>query len=145
MSKYTLAIFMSVGAAAGLAAGLLLMDITGGEITHVDGLSISIATDKSDYKLGEPVSVRIVNTGSVPLESGEAWRFRITGLSGMLMYSEPGHAPAKLDPGLETTLVWDQTKNDGDTALEGLYRISIRGHGPDGAQAEDSTTIMIWK
>ena len=145
MSRYTLAIFMSVGAAAGLAAGLLLMDIAGEELTHVEGLSISITTDKSDYKLGEPVSVRIVNTGTVPLESGEAWGLRITGLSGMLMYSEPDHVPTRLDPGLETALVWDQTKNDGEAALEGLYRISIRGHGPDDAQAEDSTTIMIWK
>lgn len=145
MSRYTLVIFMSVGAAAGLAAGLFLMDITGGEVIHVEGLSVSIATDKNEYQRGEPVSVRIVNTGTIPLESSEAWGFRITGLSGMLMYSEPDHTPTRLDPGLETTLVWNQTKNDGDAALEGLYRISVQGYGPDGTRAEDSTTIMIWK
>ena len=136
---------MSVGAAAGLAAGLLLMDATGGEVTYVEGTSLSVATDKSDYKRGEPVSIRIVNTGTVPLESEEAWGFRITGLSGMLMYTIPEGAVGRLDPGLDTTLVWNQTKTNGDAVLEGLYRISVRGHAPDGVMVDDSTTIMIWK
>ena len=137
---------MSVGAAAGLAVGLFLMDATtGGEVTYVEGTSLSVATDKSDYKRGEPVSIRIVNTGTVPLESEEAWEFRITGLSGMLMYAMPGGAAGRLDPGLDTILVWNQTKTNGDAVLEGLYRISVRGHAPDGTMVDDSATIMIWK
>lgn len=136
---------MSVGAAAGLAAGLFLMDATGGDVTYVEGTSLSVATDKSDYKRGEPVSIRIVNTGTVPLESEEAWGFRITGLSGMLMYTMPGGAAGRLDPGLDTVLVWNQTKTNGDAVLEGLYRISVKGYAQDGTMVDDSTTIMIWK
>ena len=45
----------------------------------------------------------------------------------------------------EVTFSWDQIKNDGDTALEGVYKISAKGLDMDGNIVEKSTTITIWK
>ena len=50
-----------------------------------------------------------------------------------------------LDPGDETTFSWDQIKNDGDTVLEGVYKISAKGIDVDGNNVEKSTTVTIWK
>ena len=50
-----------------------------------------------------------------------------------------------LEPGNEITFSWDQIKNDGDTALEGVYKISAKGMDVDGNNVEKSTTVTIWK
>ena len=50
-----------------------------------------------------------------------------------------------LEPGDEIEFSWDQIKNDGDTALEGVYKISAKGLDMDGNVVEKSTTITIWK
>ena len=50
-----------------------------------------------------------------------------------------------LDPGDEITLSWDQIKNDGDTALDGVYKISVKSMDVDGNNVEKSTTVTIWK
>ena len=42
-----------------------------------------------------------------------------------------------LDPGDEITLFWDQIKNDGDTVLEGVYKISAKGMDVDGNNVEN--------
>lgn len=136
---------MAAGAASGLLAGLLLMDTSGGGIVYVEGLSITVNTDRRDYQRGDMVTAVIVNSGSVPLESDGSWGFRVTGLSGMLMYEAVGDGEGVLEPGMRTTMTWDQVKDDGDAALEGLYRISVEGYGPEGAPTRDSATFSIWK
>ena len=136
---------MTAGAASGLLAGLLLMDTSGEGIVYVEGPAITVDTDRRDYQRGDPVTVIIVNSGSVPLESDGSWGFRVTGLSGMLMYETVGDGADMLEPGMRTAMTWDQIKNDGDAALEGLYRISVEGHGPGGKPIQDSVTISIWK
>lgn len=135
---------MAAGAASGLAAGLLLMDDTN-DIVYVDGPSITVYTDSSDYKKGDPIIATIVNSGSVPLVSDHNWGLRVTGLSGMLIYSAPVRGDTSLAPGTSVALVWNQTKNDGGSALEGLYRIAVEGYLPDGGQIRDSITLSIWK
>ena len=52
---------------------------------------------------------------------------------------------SNLDPGDEVDFSWNQIKNDGDTALEGLYKISVKGIDDSGKNVEKSTTITIWK
>ena len=136
---------MAAGAASGLLAGLLLMDTSGGGIVYVEGPSITVDTDRRDYQRGDLVTAVIVNSGSVPLESDGSWGFRVTGLSGMLMYEAVGSGVDVLEPGMRTTVMWDQVKDDGDAALEGLYRISVEGHGPEGGSIRDSATFSIWK
>ena len=136
---------MAAGAASGLLAGLLLMNISGGNIQHVEGPSITVETDSRDYHRGDTVTAIIVNSGSVPLASDDSWSFRVTGLSGMLMYEAAVPQAKTLEPGLRDLMMWNQTKTDGDVALEGLYRITVEGQGPDGQAVQDWVTFSIWK
>lgn len=138
-------VFMSVGALAGLAAGLILMNIGNEDLVYTEGSSISIVTDKKDYKRGEPIQIRIVNTGTTHLETANFWNFRITGLSGMLMYGIDDSTSMVLPPGSDNTITWNQTKNDGDVVLEGLYRITVEGTDADGTFTQDWITVSIWK
>jgi len=117
------------------------------QLVFVDGPSVSVVTEKSDFKKGEDIKIRIVNSGTVPLIFSDAsYGLRITGLSGILMYTPvSAQVISNLDPGDEIDFSWNQIKNDGDTALEGLYKISVKGMDDAGKNVEKSTTITIWK
>ena len=133
---------------AGLAFGIYLMDVKNtSQLVFVEGSSISIVTEKSDFKKGEEIVIRIVNSGTVPLTFSDAsYGLRITGLSGILMYTPVSvQVISNLEPGDEISFSWNQIKNDGDTALEGLYKISVKGMNDEGNNVEKSTTITIWQ
>ena len=134
---------------AGLAFGVYLIDVKNtSQLVFVEGSSISVVTEKSDFKKGEEISILLVNSGTVPLTfSDSSYGLRITGLSGILMFSPTvsGEVISNLEPGDEISFSWNQIKNDGDTALEGLYKISAKGMNDEGNNVEKSTTITIWK
>lgn len=143
--------FILVGVIAGFVFGLYLIDVKNTpQLVFVEGPSISIVTEKFDFKKGEEIKIKIVNSGTEPIMfSDSSYGFQITGLSGMLMY-----APEKsgftsqnysLAPKEEIEFVWDQIKSDGDSALEGLYKLSSVGIDPSGKKIQKSTTITIWK
>ena len=48
-------------------------------------------------------------------------------------------------PGDEIIFSWDQIKNDRAIALDGVYKISVKGMDVDGNNVEKSTTVTIWK
>jgi len=151
LSSKTLIAFTGIGVIAGLLFGLYLIDVKStSQLVFVDGPSISIVTEKSDFKKGEEIKIRIINSGTVPLTfSDSSYGLKITGLSGMLMYS-PDNFESDLDsfslsPKEEINFVWDQIKNDGDSTLEGLYKIHSKGFDPTNNKVEKSTTITIWK
>ena len=50
-----------------------------------------------------------------------------------------------LTPIGEVELSWDQIKNDGTVAKEGLYKISAKGIDNQVNKVSRSTTITIWK
>ena len=144
----SLVIFISIGLISGLAFGVYLLDVKNtSQLVFVEGPSISIVTEKLDFKKGEEIKIRIVNSGTVPLIFSDAlYGLRITGLSGTLMYSPvAAQVISQLEPGDEVEFSWDQIKNDSDAALEGLYKISAKGVDKQGNQVEKSTTITIWK
>jgi hypothetical protein len=152
LSSKTLIGFITVGIIAGLVFGLYLIDVKNtNQLVFVEGPSLSIVTEKFDFKKGEPIKLRLINSGTIPLTfSDSSYGLRITGLSGMLMYSpeqsENSELPTyMLNPREEIEFVWDQIKNDGDSALEGLYKIHFKGFDPDSKKIEKSTTITIWK
>jgi hypothetical protein len=89
LSSKTLIAFTAIGVVAGLLFGLYLIDVKNtSQLVFVDGPSISIVTEKFDFKKGEEIKIRIINSGTVPLTfSDSSYGLRITGLSGMLMYS----------------------------------------------------------
>lgn len=148
MLAKSLVIFIGIGVIAGLGFGVYLIDVKNtSQLVFVEGPSVSVVTEKSDFKIGEEIKIRIVNSGTIPLSfSDSSYGLRITGLSGMLMYSPTSaQVISHLEPGDEVELSWDQIKNDGDTALEGLYKVSAKGMDENNNNVERSTTITIWK
>ncbi len=141
-----------IGVLAGLIFGLYLIDVKNtNQLVFVEGPSLSIVTEKFDFKKGEQIKIRLINSGTIPLHfSDSSYGLRITGLSGVLMYSPEkleDSAPNAylLNPKEEVEFVWDQIKNDGDLILEGLYKIHFKGFDPDSNKIEKSSTITIWK
>jgi len=144
----SLVLFIGVGLIAGLVYGVYLLDVKNtSQLVFVEGPSISIVTEKFDFKKGEEIKIRIVNSGTTPLIfSDTSYGLKITGLFGILMYSPvAAQVISQLEPGDEIEFSWDQIKNDSDAALEGLYKISAKGVDKQGNQVESSTTVTIWK
>ena len=148
MLAKSLLIFIGVGIIAGFAFGVYLIDFkTTTQLVFVEGTSLSIVTEKFDFKQDESIEIRIINSGTNELTfSDSSYGLKITGLSGILMYSPiSAQVISTLDPGDEVTFSWDQKKNDGDVILEGVYKISAKGIDADGNNVEKSTTVTIWK
>ena len=148
MLAKSLVIFIGVGLISAFVFGLYLIDVKNtSQLVFVEGNSISIVTEKFDFKKGEEIKIRIVNSGTTLLNfSDSSYGLKITGLSGILMYSpDVDLVSSKLEPGDEVSFSWDQIKNDGDDALEGLYKISVKGTDESGINVEKSTTVTIWK
>jgi len=144
----SLILFIGVGLISGLVFGVYLLDVKNtNQLVFVDGASISVVTEKIDFKIGEEIKIRIVNSGTIPMIFSDAsYGLRITTLSGISIYSPiSAQVISELEPGDEIELSWDQIKNDGDSALEGLYKLSAKAKDPQGNQIEKSTTITIWK
>ena len=148
MLAKSLVIFIGIGVISGLVFGVYLIDVKNtSQLVFVEGPSISIVTEKFDFKQGEEIKIRIVNSGTTPLIFSDAsYGLRITGLSGILIYSPAAtQVISHLDPSDEIEFSWDQVKNDGDIALEGLYKISAKGVDKQENKVEKSTTVTIWK
>ena len=150
MLAKSLVLFIGIGLVAGLVFGIYLIDVKNtSQLVFVEGSSISIVTEKSDFKKGEEIKIKIINSGTTTLIfSDPSHGLKITGLSGILMYSpwvsgeEITHV---LESRAEVEFSWNQIKNDGNGALEGLYKISAKGIDNEGNNVEKSTTVTIWK
>ena len=144
----SLVIFIGVGIVAGFAFGVYFIDFkTTTQLVFVEGSSISIVTEKFDFKQDELIQIKIINSGTNALTfSDSSYGLKITGLSGILMYSPVStQVISTLDPGDEIIFSWDQIKNDRAIALDGVYKISVKGMDVDGNNVEKSTTVTIWK
>jgi len=120
----------------------MLAENTGSDITALNCTSPAICA----YTVSDG-SKAFRYSGTIPLTfSDSSYGLRITGLSGILMYSPvSAQVISELEPGDEIEFSWNQIKNDGDKALEGLYKISAKGVDIQGSKVEKSTTITIWK
>jgi hypothetical protein len=144
----SLIIFVCVGIITGFVFGIYLIDFKNTtQLVFVEGSSISIVTEKFDFKQDELIQIRIVNSGTTELTfSDSSYGLKITGLSGILMYSPISvQMISTLEPGDEIIFSWDQIKNDGDAVLEGVYKLSAKGLDVQGNTVEKSTTVTIWK
>ena len=144
----SLVVFIGVGVVSAFLFGTYLIDFKNtSQLEYVEGSSLSIVTEKFDFKQDELIQIRIINSGTNELTfSDSSYGLKITGLSGILMYSPmSAQVISTLESRDEVTFSWDQIKNDGDTALEGVYKISAKGLDMDGNIVEKSTTITIWK
>ncbi|HEY4679892.1 MAG TPA: hypothetical protein VIH04_01335 [Nitrosarchaeum sp.] len=148
MLAKSLVIFIGVGVFAGFTFGFYLLDMKNtNQLVFVDGSSISIVTEKSDFKKGEEIRITIVNSGTNPLTfSDTSYGLKISGLFGIMMYSPTAsQVITTLEPRGKIVFVWDQMKNDNVPVLEGLYKISSDGIDSMGNKVEKSITINIWK
>ena len=147
MLAKSLIIFISVGIIAGFGIGIYTLDYkTNNQLVFVDGSSISIVTEKFDFKQDELIQIKVINSGTNQLTfSDSSYGLKITGLFGILIYSPiSAQVISTLDPGDEIIFSWDQIKNDGDTALDGVYKIFVKGIDADGNNVEKSITVTIW-
>ena len=149
MLAKSLVLFIGIGLVAGPVFGLYLIDVkVTNQLVFVEGSSISIVTEKSDFKKGEEITIRIINSGTVPLTFSDAsYGLQITRLSGILMFSPviSDDVISNLDPKDEIVFSWNQIKNDGNPSLEGHYKISAKGIDNEGNNVERSTIFTIWK
>ena len=117
MIPNSLKIALIVGMAGGIATTLVLADVRANqEIEYVDGPSLTVLTSDVDYQKGDVVNIRIINSGSVPIQFTDAsYGLKITGLAGMLIFSPwvTGEETSPiLQPKEEHTLTWKQINND---------------------------------
>ncbi len=143
-----LIIAICVGVLAGAILGITIIEMKNtSQLVYVEGPSLSIVTEKTDFKKGENISIRIVNSGTTPLTFSDAsYGLKITQLDGIETFSPvSAQVISVLEPKTEITFVWDQIKNDGDKALHGVYKISSSGLDPDQKTIKKSITINIFK
>lgn len=145
------------GALIGLGSGIIAAVISGiflssmvnqaPALVYVDGPSLSIITEKTNFKLGEDIAIKIVNSGTVPLTfSDSSYGIRIIGLDGRMLYSpQSAQVISILQPKEEKMFVWDQTKSDNDKVIDGRYKIVSNTIPNNGKILETSLTINIFK
>ncbi len=136
----------------GMLAGLILwffviVQSNHEQLVFQEGYSISIVTEKIDFELGETVSIKIVNSGTMPLTfSDSSYGLKITGLDGILYYTPiAAQVISTLEPMDEKTFVWDQKKMDGSDSLEGRYKIIVEGFDHENNKVKKSIVINLLK
>lgn len=148
MLAKSLVIFISVGVVAGFSFGFYLLDMKNtNQLVYVDGSSLSLVTEKSDFKRGEEIKITIINSGTNTLTfSDTSYGLKISGLFGIVMYSPySSQIVSTLNPREEIVFVWDQMKNDSLPVMQGLYKISTDGIDSMGNKVKKSITVNIWK
>ena len=127
--------------------GLYLSEIAAQVPTLVyqNGPSLTIIPQKINYHSGEPVNIRIINSGTTPLTfSDSSYGLRILALDGTTIYSPiSAQIVSTLNPKEEKTFVWDQTKTDGTKIFEGRYQIVYSTSPSVGNVFTKSVTINI--
>lgn len=143
------AIFFIVGVVGAGLIGEYLSEIANQAPTLVyeNGPSLSIIPEKINYRLGEPVHVRIINSGTVPLTfSDSSYGLKIVGLDGTAIFLPvSAQVVSTLNPKEEKTFVWDQTKTDGSKIFQGRYKIISSTWADSSNVLKKSVTINIFK
>ena len=130
-------------------SGFLLLSMTdqSNVLVYVEGPSLSIITEKTNFKIGEEIVIKIVNSGTIPLTfSDSSYGLRIIGLDGRILYfPQSTQLISTLQPKEEKMFVWDQKKSDGDQVIDGRYKIVSNTIKNNGKMLENSLTINIFK
>ncbi len=148
MLPRSLVIAILIGVLAGGIFGAFFVNLKDyNHLEFVEGPSLSITTLKTDYKLGEEIEIKIINSGTEELTFSDAsYGLKITGLDGRVLYSPiSAQVISKLEPKQEMTFVWDQIKSDGDPLHGGTYKITSRAIDALEKTVKKSITINIYK
>ena len=116
-------------------------------LVYVIGPSLSVITEKTNFHLGEPIRIKIVNSGTVPLTFSDAsYGLKIKQLDGIVLYSPiSAQMISVLKPEQEKVFVWNQTKLDGSKIIEGRYNVVSSTDPSSGNVLKKSITINILK
>lgn len=147
MGSKNLLVFTSVGIVAALVFGIFLINFkNSSQLEFVEGSSLSVLTEKTDFKRGESITIRIVNSGTTTLKfSDTSYGLRIVDLVGMNIYSPiSSNKVSLLEPRQEVTFTWDQTKNDGSKVIQGVYKIESHGIDDSGKEIKKLHTVNIF-
>ena len=137
-----------LGVVAGPIFGIILFEYGIEEqLTYVNGTSLSIVTEKTNFDLGEVISIKIVNSGTDELKFPDAsYGLIIKQLDSIPIFSPvASQVSSKLDSHEEVSFVWDQIKNNGDPILEGTYKITSKAITLDGSIIEKIVIIHVFK
>jgi len=99
-----------VGVAAGGIFGVFTISIDDNEqLKFVLGPSLSIITEKTDFKIGEEISIKVINSGTVPLSFSDAsYGLKIINLDGWNIYSPiSAQVISTLEPTQDVSFVWE--------------------------------------
>ena len=143
-----LVIAILIGMLAGLTLGFFMNYQSNHEqLVFQEGPSISILTEKIDFKLGEQVYIKIVNSGTVALTFFDAsYGLKVTGLDGVLYYTPmAAQVISTLEPKEEKTFVWNQKRMDGSDSREGIYKIVVEGFDHENNKVKKSIVINVLK
>ena len=137
------------GVAGAIVVGLFFANMASQApiLVYIDGPSLSIITEKTNFELGEPINIRIINSGTEPLTfSDSSYGMKIVGLDGRVIYSPPSlQVISVLEPKEEKMFLWDQTKSDGDKIIDGRYKIVSSTNAGGENILTKSLTINIFK
>ena len=139
---------LSLGIIAGPILGIILFDMGIEEqLVYVDGTSLSIVTEKINFKLGEEVVIKIINSGTDELKfSDTSYGLVIKQLDSIPVYTPTSaHEISKLQSHEEIIFTWNQLKNDNSPILEGTYKITVKANTIDDKIIEKIITINIFK
>ena len=139
---------LSLGIIAGPIFGIILFDMgTEEQLVYVDGTSLSIVTEKINFKLGEEVLIKIINSGTDELKfSDTSYGLVIKQLDSIPIYIPISTQEiSKLQSHEEIIFTWNQLKNDNSPILEGTYKITVKANTIDDKIIEKIITINIFK
>ena len=139
---------IALGVVAGPIFGIFLYEYGVEEqLVYVNGTSLSIVTEKINFKLGEPILIKIINSGTDELKFSDAsYGLVIKQLDSIQIYSPvSAQVISKLDSHDEVSFVWDQMKNNGEPILEGTYKITSKAITLDGSIIEKIVIIHVFK
>ena len=137
-----------MGIIAGPIFGIILYEYGVEEqLVYVDGTSLSIVTEKINFKLGESISIKIINSGTDELKFPDAsYGLVIKQLDSIPIFSPvSAQVISKLDSHEEVSFVWDQMKNNDEPILEGTYKITSKAITLDGSIIEKIVIIHVFK
>ncbi|MGI0047586.1 MAG: hypothetical protein ACREBB_10440 [Nitrosotalea sp.] len=116
-------------------------------LVYQDGPSLSVIPEKINYRMDEPVHIRIINSGTTPLAfSDSSFGLKIRGLDGTIIYlPTSAQIESMLSPHEEKMLVWNQTRTGGGKVFEGRYQIESNTSPDAGNVLKKSVTINIFQ
>jgi hypothetical protein len=133
---------VGMGVIAAAVLGIYFAKLGSQDLEFVQGPAISVFVEKQDYKLGEKISIGIINSGTTEITfSSELPSLRIRALDGTVFFSTHFDG-LKIAPNQKHIFEWEQLKNDSSKIIEGRYVIDSFAYS-EKQKISDSVTVNI--